>query len=117
MYTVEDVKKWIVENNTELEKDRLNCQDSSVQMLNRILPDKSKMLWDIGCWIEHVLQKNGADKEDISDIQFVFGQRAFGGAGEATAVAYVNEFVKTKEVAEKPGPELAEKIHNEMFGG
>lgn len=116
MYTVEDVKKWIVENNVELEKDRLNCQDETVKMLNRILPDKSKTLWDIGCWIEDVLEKLGADKEEISDAQFAFGQRAFGGAGEATAVAYVNEFVETKEIAEKPGPELAEKINNEILG-
>jgi hypothetical protein len=115
MLTVEDAKKWALERLIELDKDRLECENKAVQMLNRIIPEKSKNLWDSGCWLESVLLENGASKEQVKDIQFAHGQRSFANDEWKVAVDYANEFIANGETQEKGGFELARKINEEIF--
>ena len=87
-FTVEDSKKWVDERSKELDKDRLECEDPTVQMLNRVIPEKSKNLWNSSCWLESVLLENGASKEQVKSIQFAHGQRSFAGDEWKIAVEY-----------------------------
>ena len=114
-YTVEQAKAWAAENSHELDIARLRCTDGIVQMLNRVDPEKSKQVWDSGCWLAEVLREHGATEEQIREIQFAAGQRSFGGDAWKASVLYANEFAATGGTAEKPGPELAAKIW-EMLG-
>lgn len=116
MLTVEDAKKWADERSSELDKERLGWEDPTIQMLNRIIPEKSKNLWNSGCWLESVLLENGASKEQIKDIQFAHGQRSFANDEWKVAVDYANEFIANGETKEKGGFELAKKINEEIFG-
>lgn len=114
-YTIEDAKQWAIENETELNRSRLSCKDSDVQMFNRIAPEKSKELWNSGCWLQDVLLEHGATDKQVKEIQFAAGQRAFGGDAWEVSVDYVNEFISNGDTQEKPGIELAKKRHNELF--
>lgn len=115
MKTVDDAKQWARDNTKELDARRLASPSDDVQMFNRIMPDKSKELWDSGCWLARELESLGATDEEISSIQMAQGQRAFGGNAWQAAVDYVNEFAATGDTVEKGGPELAEKRHKELF--
>ncbi len=116
MLTIEDAKQWAVENAVMLHEGRISCKNESVRMFNSIMPDLSKLLWDSGCWLAHVLESHGATAEQIVDIQGAQGQRAFCGDAWQAAVDYANEFAETGDTEEKWGPELAEKRHKELFG-
>ncbi len=122
--TIEGAKLWAQENHNDLDKKRLNHPDDMVQMMNKMIPEKSgdmgfrlKEIWDSGCWLGTQLELNGATEEQISSIQMAMGQRAFGGCPWQAAVNYANEFIETGDTEEKGGMELAEKLHNELFGG
>ena len=116
MYTIEEAQEWANKNNQELDSKRLGHTDKMVQMMNRIMPEKSKSLWDSGCWLGTILQDLGANDEQIGDIQMAHGQRSFGGDSWKAAVDYANEFAECGDTEEKGGAELAEKRHKEIFG-
>lgn len=114
MYTIDDARKWANDNSIELDADRIACDDQSVQMLNRIIPDKSKCLWDAGCWLAEKLRERGANDEQVSAIQMAMGQRAFCGDTWKAAVDYANEFALSGDTKEKGGEELASKLNYEL---
>ena len=114
--TIYDAKQWARDNTEELDADRLSSNDDAVQMFNRVMPEKSKELWDSGSWLAGQLRSNGATEEQISSIQMAQGQRAFGGNAWQAAVDYANEFEATGDTQEKGGLNLAEKRHEELFG-
>lgn len=114
--TIEDAKQWATDNEVRLDSDRLASSDETVQRFNRMMPAKSKELWDSGCWLGEQLRSHGATDEQVSQIQMALGQRAFGGNAWAAAVAYANEFEQSGDTEEKGGLELAEKRHAELFG-
>jgi hypothetical protein len=116
MLTVEDAKAWASERCSELDADRLGHEDQMVQMMNRMIPEKSKSLWDSGCWLAAKLREHGATDEQVSSIQMAQGQRAFGGDAWQAAVDYANEFAANGDTEEKGGAELAAKRHSEIFG-
>jgi hypothetical protein len=114
--TINDAKQWARDNASDLDASRLACADEFAQMLKQIMPDKSKELWDSGCWLAQELESRGATVEQIHDIQMATGQRAFGGDAWRAAVDYANEFAATGDTKEKGGLDLAEKRHKELFG-
>ena len=114
MRTIDDAKQWAEDNSHELDADRLSCKDESVRMFNQIMPEKSKELWNSGCWLANELESHGATADQIGSIQMAQGQRAFGGDAWQAAVDYVNEFAATGDTEEKGGPELAQKRHAEI---
>jgi len=115
-YTIEDAKRWASENTEDLDRNRLRCDDVHVQMFNRIMPAKSKVLWDSGSWLGARLRSHGATDEQVSSIQMAQGQRAFGGDAWRAAVDYANEYAATGDTQEKGGLELAVKRNAEIFG-
>ena len=116
MYTVDQVKEWTEENNAELDEGRLSCDDADVQIFNRCVPEKSKELWDVGCWLSEQLAELGATEAENHDICFAHGQRSFAGNTIQSAVDYANEFLNNKSVKDKLGIELADEINKEVFG-
>ncbi len=116
MFTIEEAKKWANEHSQKLDADRLGNKDETVQMLNRMIPEKSKSLWDSSCWLANKLKEHGATDEQISSIQMAHGQRSFADDSWQVAVYYVNEFSVTGDTKEKGGIELANKINDEIFG-
>lgn len=116
MFTVEDAKSWASERCSELDADRLAHEDQMVQMMNRMMPEKSKSLWDSGCWLAEKLREHGATDKQVSSIQMAQGQRAFCGDAWQAAVDYANEFAANGDTEEKGGAELAAKRHREIFG-
>lgn len=112
-YTVEQAKAYIKEHQAEMLK---SLADSKEVPASLALMPGMQTIWCSGCWLGRHLEGAGATDQQIQDIQFAHGQRCFGGDPVAVAVAYVNEFLETKTVADKPGPELAEKINAEVFG-
>lgn len=114
--TETDARNWVHENKAALDRARLESPHPLVQQLNRALTKKSEELWDSGCWIQHKFREHGASDQQIYDAQFACGQRALFGDAFETAVAYVNEFIATRQLAETPGNELAQKICNEVLG-
>lgn len=116
MLTIEDAKTWATERSSELDEARLGCEDQIIQMMNRMMPEKSKSLWDSGCWLAANLREHGATDEQVSSIQMAQGQRAFGGDAWQAAVDYANEFAANGDTEEKGGAELAVKRHREIFG-
>ena len=116
LQTISNAKKWAKENDNDLNSARMKCKDSGAQLLNTIMPEKAKELWDSGSWLSEQLDSLGATDEQIKDIQFAHGQRAFGGDPWKVAVKYVNEFMANGDTKEKPGSELAAKINTELFG-
>ncbi len=116
MKTIADAKAWAEENAEELDAARLACDDETIQMFNRVSPELSKRIWNTGGWLGHELRRLGATDNEVDEIQFAMGQRAFGGDAWQAAVDYVNEFSKTGTTEETGGLELADKINNELFG-
>jgi hypothetical protein len=115
MFIVEDAKNWALENSVNLDESRLGHKDPAVVLLNRLIPDKSKELWDAGCWLQKVLREYGVDENRINEIEMALGQRSFAANAWNVAVDYANEFANNGSIKEKGGIELAEKIHNEVF--
>ena len=115
-FTVEQAKRWAEDNSVELDSNRLTCDDESVQMFNSCMPDKSKQLWDSGCWLGERLRAAGAKDDQVRQIQMAQGQRAFCGDAWQAAVDYANEFTATGDTVEKGGVALAVKRHAELFG-
>ena len=115
LYTIAGAKRWADEHSAELDRNRKASSDADVQMFNRIMPEKSKELWDSGVWLGDRLEEHGATKDQIQSIQMAAGQRAFGGDAWQAAVDYANEFAGTGDTREKGGAELAEKVHAEIF--
>jgi len=113
---IEDAKSWVQENYDDLERNRLECPDETVQMINRMIPDKSREMWNAGCWMAEQLREHGANDEQVSSIQMAQGQRSFGGCPWQAAVDYANEFIENGDTEEKGGVELAIKRNNELFG-
>ena len=116
MKTIEDAKQWVAENHKELTKTRLSSTEPTIQMLNRVLPDKSRDLWDSGCWLQNEMRTLGATNEEITDAQFACGQRAFANDPWEIAVRYINEYQESGEIKDKPGAQLGEEINKELFG-
>lgn len=116
MVTIEDAKQWAADYATELDQIRLSCDDKTVQMFNRVMPEKSKDLWDSGSWLGEQLRALGATDEQVQSIQMAQGQRAFRGDAWQAAVDHVNEFSEQGDTEEKDGLDLAEKRHEELFG-
>ena len=114
--TVDDAKRWASENKVDLDAARLSTEDETIQMFNRMMPDKSKELWDSGTWLAKQLRTAGATDEQVNSIQMAQGQRAFGGNAWQAAVDYANEFEATGDTEEKGGLALAQKRHAELFG-
>jgi len=115
MHTIESAQQWENENAVRLDAKRLASTDEGVQMLNRILPDKSRQLWNSGCWLAEQLEACGASDDEIRDIQMVQGQHAFGGSAWQAAVDLANEYTETHTTKEHAGAELAEKLFKERF--
>lgn len=112
-----DIQSWIQDNLEQLTAERLAFSDANIQMMNRCLPEISAKLWNIGCWIESKLQELNFEKQKIKDVQVAYGQRCFGASDMyAPALAYVNEAYETNDVKDEPGPVLANKLIDEMFG-
>lgn len=114
MLTISDARAWADARREELDLARLTHTDPMVCMMNRVMPEKSKTLWDSGCWLAEVLREHGATDEQVRDTQMAVGQRALGGDAWRAAVDYANEFVATGDTEEKGGLELAVKINSEM---
>lgn len=114
--TVKSAKQWAKGQETELNAGRLACDDESVQMFNRIMPEKSKELWDSGVWLAEQLRSHGATDEQISSIQMAAVQRAFCGDAWQASVDYANEFAEHGDTEEKGGFELDVKRHKELYG-
>jgi hypothetical protein len=115
-YTVEQIENWIKENNEELNKDRLACEMPEVQMMNKFAPEKSKDVWDAGCWLSEILESLGATEEENKEICFAMGQRCFLGDANSVAVKFANEYATTGTTKDKPGLRLADEINKEVFG-
>lgn len=114
--TITDAKEWADKQSDKLDRDRLECPDPAVQWINKMIPEKSKELWNSGCWLAHVLREHGANDEQVIDIQTAQGQRSLGNDPWKVAVDYANEFIANGDTEEKSGIELAMKINNELFG-
>lgn len=113
---IEDVKAWCLENRAELDESRLACEDAALQIINKMNPSLLKRLWDSGCWLAMKLREHGATEEQVQEIQFAHGQRAFGGCPYQVALGYAKEFAENGDTKEKGGEALADKIHGEVFG-
>ncbi|RKY70960.1 MAG: hypothetical protein DRQ14_08065 [Candidatus Latescibacterota bacterium] len=115
-FTVVEAMEWADENREELDGARLGSEDSSVKMMNGMMPDKSREMWDAGCWLGERLEELGATEDEAMDLQFALGQRAFAGSAWEAAVRYANEFAERGGTEEHAGPELAETVCKEIFG-
>lgn len=115
-YTIEDIENWIKENNNQLDADRLANELPEIKMMNTFMPEKSKQVWDAGCWLSEILVSLGAGETEIAEICFAMGQRCFMGDPNVVAVKFANEYVVTGTTQDKPGCELADQINREIFG-
>lgn len=72
-------------------------------------------LWISGCWLAEQLYLLGIEEDDIQDAQFAQGQMAFL-SGPWVAAEKVLESHKSGQTIQ-PGPELAEKITEQLLNG
>src|SRR5882672_9328310 len=111
-YLIEDCKEW-VELELALIKVGLS-EDTTIPDWMRNSPHFFDC-WKAGCWLNFMLKEHGATKEEVASIGFVHGQRSLFGDTYKWAVHYLNEFVETKSVADRPGVALADQINAEVF--
>lgn len=112
LYIDSDCAEWI-------ERERNNCDkgladDKSVPEWMRD-SDHFKKCWYAGCWLNTMLEAHGASKDEVFQIGFAHGQRSVFGDTVRVAVAYLNEFILSGDVSEKPGIELGDKINKEFI--
>lgn len=111
-YTIEQAKSYVAEN---LEDIMLALEEYKEvpAVYKRYAPFIE--CWKAGCWLNKMLEADGATKKQIQDIRFAHGQRSAFGDPWEWAVKYANEFEESKAVKDKPGIELADRINSELF--
>lgn len=72
-------------------------------------------VWKAGCWLNEQLRENGATEEEVYDIGFSHGQRSVFGNTYEWALKYLNEFLGSGTVKDKPGSKLADRINAEQL--
>lgn len=111
-YTVADIDAFAQEHADELAKSL--AENTEVPVMMKGLP-MILDLWAAGSWLGITLREHGAEDEEVGNICFVHGQRSFGRDTKEAAVSLANEYAAKGETEDKPGEELAEKIHNELL--
>lgn len=112
LYTIEQAKQWVEQHLDECMKTLR--EDKEIPSIFKMPGSPLRHVWLSGCWLYEKLEKAGASEEQISEIGFCHGQRSFGRDPYKSAVAYVNEFISTNNVNDKPGEKLAEKLFSKM---
>ena len=112
MFTIEDFEKYENENRKDLQDSFMSCQE--VPTFMKRLGSEFETMWNSGCWLKEELLKVGAKDKEADAICFVQGQKSFVGDTVKIAIELLNEYTSTGTVRDKPGTELAEKIHNSM---
>ncbi len=110
MRTIEEAKAWMYGENREA---CLANYRVSKEIPDFLRSPRTELLWMAGCWLNTVLKQMGATDKQVFDIGFAHGQRSVFSDPVAVAVAYANEFESTKEVQDKPGLELADRLNEE----
>lgn len=113
MFTVEQAKAWADERIGQLTEERLSYTDSAVKMINKLMPELSKNLWNSSAWLGEALRQHGATDIQVQDIQMAQGQRSVYNDPWKVAVDYANEFATSGDTVEKGGLELAIALVND----
>lgn len=109
-FTENDAKQWAEQENEGIMLNYEKCKE-----IPQWMRDSGQFLecWKAGCWLNAILEDNGATKKQVYDIIFCHGQRSSMAPKEHAwkwAVHYVNEFIYNSKVKDKPGIELADRI-------
>ena len=113
MFTIEDFEEYENENRKDLQDSFMSCEEVPVFM--KCPGSKFETMWNSGCWLKEELLKLGAKDKEADDICFVQGQKSFAGDTVKISIELLNEYASTNTVSDKPGIELAEKIHNDLL--
>lgn len=111
-YTIEDAKAHVEKYRAEIMENLAKCKEApeffktSPHFIER---------WQAGCFLNYHLQENGATDEEVHTIGFTHGQRSAFGDPWKWAVIYLNQYVATNSIKDRPGDELADQINNEVF--
>ena len=106
MYTIECAKSWAAENVVEI----MAAYEVSSDIPVFLKGPRLEEVWKAGCFLRDKLLEHGATEDQTGEIGFAMGQRSLCDDPWKCAIKYLNEFVLTKDVKEKPGSELAAKI-------
>lgn len=111
-YSIEDAKEYVQENMADIMATYENYPDLPAWAKGF---ERTKQMWQAGCWLNAMLEKHGCPAETRFKIGFCHGQRSAFGDCWKWGVIYLNEYVETGSVADQPGNELADQICADHF--
>jgi len=111
-HTIEEIKEYVEEHKKEMKDSLKECKEAPDFLKNS---EHFWHVWTSGCWLNNMLEKAGATKEQIHDIGFCHGQRSCFGNAYEWAIKYLEQFENNK-FTDKPGLELADKINEQYLG-
>jgi hypothetical protein len=114
MYTIEQAKQWVKDNQFYLDKDRLNTHHPRIPEFF-FKTDIGINLWNAGCFLNEKLKEMGATKQEIQNIGFVHGQKSFLKDPYEEGIKLLNEYSAAGRIEDKPGLELGKKLYKEYL--
>jgi hypothetical protein len=107
-YTEADAAEWIAIESEGIRRGLDQCKQTPEYLKSS---EHFYQCWQAGCWMNYKMKEHGATEAEVHQIGFAHGQRCFFGDALKWAVIYLNEFIRTGKVSDKPGVEFADELN------